>query len=133
VADLRRVALTINHAPALINVAPEAPNALRRRLAGLLPYTTELHYAKISGQSVLFLVPFFIPPQQAVHVERLVRGTVAYWPNRQQILFYYGAFEKEDASVLVLGRFAEGLDQVAAAGEALRRGAPAIVRLEALD
>ena len=130
--ELRRVAVTINQARAVIAVGPEAPPALTRRLAGILPYATELHYAKISGQSVLFLVPFFVAPQQAVHVSRLVRGTVAYWPNRQQILFYYGAFEKEDASVLVLGRIAEGLDQVAASGEALRQGTPALIRLEAL-
>lgn len=132
-AELRRVAVTINQARAVITVAPGAPAALTQRFAGLLPYRTELHYAKISGQSVLFLVPFFVPPQQAVHVNRLVQGTVAYWPNRQQVLFYYGAFEKEDASVLVLGRIEEGLDQVAAAGEALRRGTPALVRLEALE
>jgi hypothetical protein len=132
VTELRRVALRINHALAVIDVAPDAPTALAQRLAELLPYTTELHYAKISGQSVLFLVPFFIPPQQTVHVNRLVRGTVAYWPNRQQILCYYGAFEKEDASVLVLGRISEGLDRVAAAGEELRRGMPTVVRLEAL-
>ena len=131
--ELRRVALRINHALAVIDVAPEAPTVLRRRLAELLPYTTELHYAKISGQSVLFLVPFFIPPQQTVHVNRLVRGTVAYWPNRQQILCYYGAFEKEDASVLVLGRISEGLDRVAAVGEALRMGSQAVVHLAVLD
>ena len=132
-ADLGRVALTINGAPAVIDVSPDAPSSLRRRLAACLPYETELHYAKISGQSVLFLVPFFIPPQQAVHVNRLARGTVAYWPNRQQMLFYYGAFEKEDATVLVLGRISEGLDRVAEAGEALRRGGGAAVRLEALE
>jgi hypothetical protein len=49
------------------------------------------------------------------------------------MLFYYGAFEKEDATVLVLGRISEGLDRVAAAGEALRRGVGTTVRLEALD
>jgi hypothetical protein len=133
VTELRRVGVRINHALAVIDVAPEAPTALPQRLAELLPYTTELHYAKISGQSVLFLVPFFIPPQQAVHVNRLVRGTVAYWPNRQQILCYYGAFEKEDASVLVLGRISEGLDRVAAVGEALRMGSQAVVHLAVLD
>lgn len=133
VAELGRVALTINGAPAVMDVSPDASPPLVRRFAACLPYETELHYAKISGQSVLFLVPFFIPPQQTVHVNRLARGTVAYWPNRQQMLFYYGAFEKEDATVLVLGRISEGLDRVAAAGEALRRGVGTTVRLEALD
>jgi hypothetical protein len=127
------VAVTINQARAVIEMAADATAALTQHFAGILPYATELHYAKISGQSVLFFVPFFVPPQQTVHVNRLVRGTVAYWPNRQQVLFYYGAFEKEDASVLVLGRIVEGLDRVAAAGEALRTGTPVLVHLEALD
>jgi len=132
VTELRRLAVTINQARAIIEVAPDAVEELRRRLIDLLPYTSDLHYAKISSQSVLFLVPFFVPPHQTVHVNRLTPGTVAYWPNRQQVLFYYGTFEKEDASVLVLGRIVEGLDHVAAAGEALRMGTPALVHLEPL-
>jgi hypothetical protein len=131
VSGLTRIAVTVNEARAIIEVAADAPPPLSRRLHDLLPYTTDLHYAKISGQSVLFLVPFFVPAQAAVHVSRLARGTVAYWPNRQQILFYYGAFEKEDASVLIVGAFAEGLDGVVAAGEALRLGTPVRVCLEA--
>jgi hypothetical protein len=129
--DLRRITVVVNDARAVIEVAGDAPRLLVQRLTDILPYATDLHYAKISGQSVLFLVPFFVPPQAAVHVSRLARGTVAYWPNRQQVLFYYGAFEKEDATVLIVGRLVEGLEGVATVGEALRLGTPAWVRLEA--
>jgi hypothetical protein len=116
----QRFQIQIGRVKAEVTFSSEIPEHLRKRFLGILPFTADLHYAKISGESVLFFVPFFVPPQKAVHVNKLSAGTVAYWPNRQQLLIYYGRFEKEDASVMIVGTVSNGLKEFALRAEKTR-------------
>jgi hypothetical protein len=103
-----------------VQILPNASSALVRCMIDLLPFGSELHYTKISGEGLYLFVPFFIPPENVTHVSTLSRGTVAYWPNRQLLLIYYGNFEKEDAGVMLLGRIDKGLDEISSMGKAVK-------------
>ena len=103
-----------------VQILPNASRTLVKSIMDLLPYTSELHYTKISGEGLYLFVPFFMPPENVTHVSTLARGTVAYWPNRQLLLIYYGKFEKEDAGVMLLGRIDKGLDEISSLGEAVK-------------
>ena len=127
--DDRFFSIRIGSARARVRIAPSAPPELVAALFNMLPFSTELHYTKISGEGVLFFAPFFLPPRRMVKVEALKSGTVAYWPNRQQILIYYGKFEKEDASVMILGRIDQGLDRISIEGEKVRSNQGRIIEL----
>lgn len=105
---------------ARVQIRVEAAHSLVKRLTDLFPYESELHYTKVSGEGLYLFVPFFIPPEDVTHVSALTRGTVAYWPNRQLLIIYYGKFEKEDASVMLLGRIDQGLDELSSLGEAVK-------------
>jgi len=106
---------------AQVQILPHASKALVKRIFNLLPYSSELHYTKISGEGLYLCVPFFMAPENVTSVSTLTRGTVAYWPNRQLLLIYYGKFEKEDASVMLLGQIDKGLDEISVLGEQVRK------------
>ena len=106
---------------ARVRILPDTDELLLTKIFNLLPFLSELHYTKISGEGLYLFVPFFIPPDRTTHVGTLSRGTVAYWPNRQLLLIYYGKFEKEDASVMVLGEIDQGLEEISALGEQVKK------------
>lgn len=114
--------LRMENRSARIRIPPGASLTLVKRIIDILPYSSWLHYTKISGEGLYLFVPIFVPPENVTHVSTLTRGTVAYWPNRQLLLIYYGKFEKEDASVMLLGQIDRGLDEVTALGEQVKIG-----------
>ena len=107
---------------ARVRILPATDELLQTKIFNLLPFSSELHYTKISGEGLYLFVPFFIPPDRMTHVGTLSRGTLAYWPNRQLLLIYYGKFEKEDASVMVLGEIDQSLKEIATLGEQVKEG-----------
>jgi hypothetical protein len=104
-----------------VRIPADTDDLLVAKFFNLLPFTSEFHYTKISGEGLYLFVPFFIPPDRMTPVGTLSRGTLAYWPNRQLLLIYYGKFEKEDASVMVLGEIDEGLEEISILGEQVKK------------
>ena len=103
-----------------VEIEPERAPRTWAALQALLPLRADLHYARIAGQEIMFIVPALVPLEHATDVQSLGPGAVAYWPDRQLVCLYYGPLQEEATSATVLGRVRD-LAPLAAIGERVRR------------
>jgi len=110
---------------AIARLDAAAAPATCEALAGLLPFSTTVHYAKIAGDEFYLHVPLVLDVERGRRVPVLPRGAVAFWPERQLFCVYHGRIQDEDATVTFLGQIVGNLEGLAAAGDRLREGSPA--------
>jgi hypothetical protein len=125
-----RLCLRVGDDSVEVDVAPGGAPRTWAALKALLPLRADLHYARIAGQEIMFIVPFLLPLEHAADVQSLGPGSVAYWPERQLICLYYGPLQEEAASVTVLGRVRD-LTPLEAIGERVRARQGAMAEVSA--
>ena len=102
-----------------VDVDPAGAPRTWAALAGLLPLRADLHYARIAGLEIMFIVPFLLPIEAATDVQDLQPGAALYWPERQLVCLYYGSPQEESATGTYLGQV-RNLETLRAIGERVR-------------
>lgn len=97
-----------------------SPNTVRF-LNNFLPFRFELHYAKIAGEEIFGMMPFYAPIEEAIDVAQVTKGMVGYWPHRQFLCFYYGKLQQETTRINCLGYIKGNLESFRRIGEKVRR------------
>ncbi len=116
-----RLCLQVGAQRIVVEIDPRLAPRTWEALRALLPmHSVDLHYARIAGLEIMFIVPLLLPLENATDVQDLGPGAVAYFPDRQLICLYYGPLQDEAAMATVLGRVHDlaPLEQV---GEQVRR------------
>jgi hypothetical protein len=110
----------------LHETAPQTCSAI----SNILPYESELHYAKIAGKEVFFGIPLILSLEHASEVRGLSAGSVAYWPDRRVFCIYYGPPQEEAARVTVFAKVTQNMEGLCRVGEAVRVRQGHCVRVE---
>jgi hypothetical protein len=126
---MNTLSLTIGKATFEIELALGETSETLRRLRKLLPWESELHYAKVAGEEVIACIPFLVPRENVEQVDGIEPGSVCYWPDRAVLCCYYGR-STEVEFVTVIGRVRE-IERLRAAGERVRMRQGGAMRLEA--
>lgn len=119
---MKRIKIQIEDQIGLAELLESSYPDICEEFCKLLPLEEDLHYAKIAGEEMIFLIPKVLPynPSAMSKVDDVEEGSIAYFPDRQMILIFYGRIQEKDAKINCFARIVENLEGIKEAGEKVR-------------